>query len=315
MAKRLTKLTLTIVVFFILLILSVVLYTTTHSTSNRVIVKNDNVQENNIAPDAKDQNAIPKERKNGDASVVGNPINLDDLDQLLDTDNLAIWGKLDFTEIRKDELFRSFLSEYQLKNSNCNLSDEQKEEFVNHLEQTCIAYNAGTYEEFEKYRISTGKYTYDSDKLDWFKYVLINYLKTPTSDIPSEPKELVKLYWKKTNESDESFIGLWKAVSKPQVSIQKYSTLPMRLIDMASILNKSAVGGSKLINFERSPSVILKEQKEIIYSDIEYVVKHKTGLAYPIVIRSFWDNESKKWFPNEILICYTEKGRLVDPEF
>lgn len=318
MAIKFTKSTLIVTVFIILLVSSVLLYTVTHLKSSQSISENDNVpgvENNNVKPSAKNQGVILQQKRNAVTPITDISASLEDLDILLDEDNLNTWGQLSFADINKGEKFRSFLSRYELKDSKYKLSDEQNKSFINHLEQTCIAYNAGTYEEFEKYRIPTDQYTYDSDKLDWYKYSLINYYDTSASDIPKDSKELVKLYWSKKNKSDTSFVGLWEAVHTPRVSIRKSNSLPMRLIDMAELLDKSALGGSKLINFDRSPSVILKEQQEIVYADTEYVVRHKTGLSYPIVIRSFWDNESKKWFPDEILICYTGKGRLVDPEF
>jgi hypothetical protein len=224
------------------------------------------------------------------------------------------WNNLNYYKIESNEAFRNTLKEFTLRHSAVELSYVQKDEIVNSLYQLCLALNIGSFDAVKKFRIPT-KYHIKKDATDFHIFRLVNRFGVDKTALPEDPNKIWELYWKKTNESKSPYTNLWQAIAKPEVWIHKIRRKPSRLMDEQALKGRASFCPRKSVEFDYGPKEVLQKHGSLVLADYEIIVDHITGLQYPIIIRSFWDDTQNKWVPIDLVVEYTRGGRKRDPDF
>ncbi len=261
-----------------------------------------------------DPKVLAKTQEKPDEQSVFDQAELDALQDLLFDRSPDSWKNLDYTRIEDNEDFHEFLNNFNLVYSEIELSHSHRQNLVESLKNQCFAFNKGFFSDFVKFRLPA-EYEIRQRATDWQKYFLVNRTDIKEKDVPQDPYEIWKLYWKKRNATDWGFEGLWQAIAVPQVSVKKSSRVPLTLFDEQELLDRPAALFRGSVDFKRKPLDIIGEEGELVYADVEIVISHITGLTYPIVVRSYWDSRVEKWLPYEMIVCYTGRGRKADPDF
>ena len=228
--------------------------------------------------------------------------------------NPRSWTNLSYVNINESETFRAFLNHFDLTQSDVQLSPAQRQNLVASLEAWCLAFRKGTFDDFQKFRVPTPHKIKDK-ATTWQKRFLLDDVNVKAEDIPEDPNAIWELYWEQRNRSEWGFAGLWQAIAVPQVSVRESSRFPTTLADQQDLLDRPAACFQGSVEFERGARHILREEGVLVYADVEVVVHHITGLTYPVVVRCFWDRRAEKWLPEEMIVCYTGRGRKADPDF
>jgi hypothetical protein len=239
------------------------------------------------------------------------------LDELFESDRNrgpGYWQNIDVTQIEDSNDFREFLRGFHLTIPGITLSKEQRHELVNAMENMCFAFNNGEFSDFASFRLPA-EYKIKPEATKWYKDRLIDQMGLVEDDIPQDPLKIWMLYWEEKNKTSQSFKNFWRAVSTPRVTITTHRALPISLMEREALLGHRTYAPAVSVNFKRSATGVLKDEHKLLCGDIEILVNHITGLTYPVTVRSYWDSKVEKWIPMEMILAYTGKGRLIDPDF
>ena len=225
------------------------------------------------------------------------------------------WDHGRFTPIGEPQQLRATLEELRVSaSSTAELSDRQRIKLLDSIEDLSLSLYQGNFERFAAFRLPAS-YTIDPAVSQWHRMILTTQFGQTDASLPQQPLELWKLYWQLRNTGSRSFQKLWTELQPPSVTVTTQPQQPGPLLDYYDFAGVSAYSPQRTALFDVIRDGELHADGDVTYADLQMVVKHRTGLAYPIVVRSAWDPDQETWLPLDLAVAYTGGDRVADPDF
>ena len=225
------------------------------------------------------------------------------------------WDHGQFTSIGELQRLRATLQQLRVTaESTAELTDLQRTKLLDSIEDLSLSLYQGNFERFASFRLPVS-YTIDPAISQWHRLILTTQFGQTDASLPEQPLELWKLYWQLRNTSNRSFQKLWTELQPPSVTVTDQPRPPGRLLEYYDFAGVSAYSPQQTALFDVIRDGNLHADGDVTYADLQMVVKHRTGLAYPIVVRSAWDPQQETWLPLDLAVAYTGGDRVADPDF
>jgi hypothetical protein len=230
---------------------------------------------------------------------------------------LKTWASAKFVPIGRGEEFKKEIATAKIVVTNCNPSTQQLEVFREKVYDFLVAFNAGTYEAYEKYRFPVTNGFFDTSIMTWrMNHLKEIGLKGQQLSI-ADAKNIDRVWWEFWNTSDNKRTGPeanhFNTSSLKEVSLdsavfffdETTKQLPQLNQFVTSFPNAGYFEQSPAFHFDPSPEQVLKDSGRLQFATLSCTIKNPADPPYPVYIRYYWVDKYATWVPVALGIPYS----------